>query len=79
MGLSPYRKALKDCKKVGTAHASGDALRAMYASLIPFHSSLREKTAPKFFEHLLEFDTDEAITKEARRILGDPLSVWDII
>ncbi len=79
MVSTPYKKALKECKKVGTAHASGNALRAMYASLIPFHACLQEKTATKFFEHLLGFDTDDVITKEARRILGDPLSVWDII
>lgn len=79
MVLTPYKKALKECKKVGTSHASGNALRAMYAALVPFHTCLREETAPRFFEHLLGFDTDMAITKEARRILGDPLSVWDII
>lgn len=77
--LSPYKKALKECKKVGTSHASGDALRAMYAKLIPFHVCLDGKTAPKFFEHFQRFDTDEAITNEARRILRDPSAVWSIL
>ncbi len=76
---SGYKQGLKDCKKVGTSRASGDALRAMYASLIPFQHCLNECTAEKFFTHLQKFDTDEQISEEARRIIRSPDSVFKII
>lgn len=29
-----FKEAKKQCRKVGTAHATGDALRSMYAELV---------------------------------------------
>jgi hypothetical protein len=60
-----FKEAQKQCRKVGTARARGDALRAMYAELIAF-KWYAIGNAEKFYAHLqgtckrsLEFDDEQ--------------------
>lgn len=46
-----FKEAQKQCRKVGMAHASGDALRSMYAELIAQHH-FAIGNPEKFYEHL---------------------------
>ena len=73
MTKGKYKQALKEYKKVGASRATGDGLRAMFAELIPKVSAMQPKTSIVFFAHLQEFETDNDVNKEARRILSDPL------
>ena len=70
--------ASKQCRRVGTAHATGDSLRAMYASLIAFHQGFGERCAPAFFKALLACQTDKEIADAARIWLRD-LSVAETV
>jgi len=59
-------EAERELRRVGCSHASGGALRAMYAGLIPTAVCLRWRTKTKFYAHLLGFETDSEISREAR-------------
>lgn len=65
-----FKEAKKQCRKVGTAHASGDALRAMYADMIAF-KWYAIGNPDKFYQHLQTMADDEAIEQEARELLRD--------
>lgn len=65
-----FTEAKKRCQKVGTAHARGDALRAMYADLIAF-KWYAIGNPEKFYRHLQSMVDDAAITNEARELLRD--------
>ena len=71
-----YKAALKECKRVGTAHASGDALRAMYAKLITFQQGGEET---KYYSYLGRAESDEAIAASARELLRDRSKAWDVL
>lgn len=73
-----FKEAQKQCRKVGTAHASGDALRAMYADMIAFkwHAI---GNPHKFYEHLKDFDSDQAIYKRATELLKDHWEALDVV
>lgn len=73
-----YKAALKECKRVGTAHATGDALRAMYAGLVclPHFGKPHE---PKVFAHLQAFTSDESIAAEARSLMRDHAKLCAVI
>lgn len=72
-----FKEALKACRKVGTAHAQGDALRAMYADMIAF-KWYAIGNPDKFYRHLQGFADDEkSITDEARRLLRDHVAALD--
>ncbi len=73
-----YTEAMKECRRVGTAHASGNALRAMYARLIAYHCCLAESTASQFYQHLQSHVDDTAITDEAQRLMRNPLDACEI-
>ena len=70
-----YRDALKQCKRVGTAHASSDALRAMYAGLIaPLPRaarwlSRRERRAFSGREAATSYDRNFASLHKSRAVL----------
>jgi hypothetical protein len=75
--LTTYKTALKQCHKVGTAHASGDALRAMYANLI---AGMHGGSAEKYFAHLQKHAAhDPGIIDEARSILRNRETAWNIL
>ena len=61
-----YTQALKECKRVGTDHAEGDALRAMYAKLITVQHGL---IGPQRFYAYLTTVADAEIAHKARRLL----------
>jgi len=65
-----YKEANKVLKKHGCGRAEGDALRAMYAKLIPFTVGISTKTAKRFYSHL-QNTPDSAIHTESRRLMKD--------
>lgn len=70
-----YKDALKQYKKVGAAHATGDALRVMYADLI---GSLHGGKPEKYYEWLKP-GTDHEIIEQARILLRDRQKAWDVL
>lgn len=75
---SEYKAATKQLKRVGTAHASGDALRAMYADLLVFHHGGRATTYFAWLQgHAL--GDDKAISEAARELLRDRAKSWDAL
>lgn len=74
-----FKEAKKACRKVGTAHAQGDALRAMYAEMIAF-KWYAIGNPEKFYAHLQTIaDNEKAITDEARALLRDSNAALDVI
>jgi len=78
-----YRAAVKALRKVGTAHATGDGLRAMYAQLATFHNCLDGLKCNGYptlavFAHLGKSEGDRAISKEGRRLVGDWRAASDV-
>lgn len=65
-----FKEAKKQCRKVGTAHAQGDALRAMYADLIAL-KWFAIGNPEKFYHHLQQMPDEKVITDEARALLRD--------
>jgi hypothetical protein len=72
-----FKEAKKQCRKVGTAHAQGDALRAMYAELIAFQQAVTGGSAEKFYAHL-QTVADDAIAESARELLRDHWKALDV-
>ena len=72
-----HKEALKELKRCGTAHAQGDALCAMYASLICMNY-WGKKLEPKFYAHLQKFADEKAIMEEARSLMRDHSKTLDI-
>lgn len=74
-----YKDALKACRKVGTAHAQGDALRAMYADMIAF-KWYAIGNAEKIYTYLQSVPSDErTITDAARELLRDSNKTLDVV
>jgi hypothetical protein len=74
-----FKEAKKACRKVGTSHAQGDALRAMYADLIAFQW-FAIGNPEKFYAHLQSVADDErAITERARELLRDSNAALDVV
>lgn len=81
------KDAKRDLKRGGTSHASGDALRYMYANMLPFHcrtaalsnKKIYKKQIEIIFTHFLQFSTDDTIGKEGQRLLQTPLDCCEII
>lgn len=75
-----FRESLRMLRKTGTAHATGDGLRAMYAQLIcNIHGGDLKTIARFYFPHLQKRTTDEAVTNESRELLRDRAAAWDVI
>ena len=72
-----YTDAKKQLKRIGCARATGDALRAMYASLLPFHCCVDSNVAPKIYTHFQQFADDTAISEAAQAIMRDPRSIFN--
>lgn len=73
-----FNEAKKQCRKVGTAHAQGDALRAMYAELIAQHH-FAIGNPEKFYVHLQGVaDNEQAITERGRELLRDSNAALDV-
>lgn len=73
-----FKDAKKECRRVGTSRAQGDALRAMYADLIAMHH-FAIGNPEKFYAHLQAFDTERAITDRSRELLRDSNVALDVI
>jgi hypothetical protein len=73
-----YRDALKQCKRVGTAHASGDALRAMYAGLIALQHGGPEEVYYKELQSCAPA-TDAEIATKARELLRSRNRAWEVV
>jgi hypothetical protein len=73
-----FKEAKKQCRRVGTAHAQGDALRAMYAELIASRW-YAVGNPEKFYMYLQSVADDErAIANEARALLRDSSLALDV-
>ena len=72
-----FKEAAKQCRKVGTAHAEGDALRAMYAEMIAF-KWYAVGNAEKFYQ-VLQAVADNAISDRARELLRDYEKALDAV
>ena len=70
-----YKDALKQMKRVGTAHATGDSLRAMYAKLV---ADIQGGPAEKYFV-FLKPGTDQEIKQQAQPLLQDRQKAWNVI
>lgn len=64
-----FKEALKICRKVGTAHATGDSLRAMYASLIALKWGMCAESTFSLLQRNAENDAE--ISALAQSILRD--------
>lgn len=73
-----YVAAYKEMRRVGTAHATGDSLRAMYASLIVMQAGMGEKFAPQVFAWLRRYGSDGAIACESHSLLRNEAATWDV-
>lgn len=72
-----YKEALKQLRKVGTAHAHGDALCAMYADLVAFQQG---GANDKYYSYLQEATTtDEEIRQKALPLLRSRAAAWDVL
>jgi hypothetical protein len=79
MSAMTFKEAQKQCRKVGTANAQGDALRAMYAEMIAF-KWYAIGNPRKFYAHLQTVADDErAITDRARELLRDHGKALDVV
>lgn len=73
-----YKQALKECKRVGTAHATGDALRAMYAGLLELqHGGAVERYYQRL--QVIAPGTDEEIGEASRALLRSRKKAWDVL
>jgi hypothetical protein len=72
-----FREAKKACHKVGTSHAQGDALRAMYAEMINERNGFI--VPQRFYLHLRTFRTDAQIVEEARSLLRDNNKALEVL
>ena len=70
-----YPAALKWCKQVGTAHATGDGLRAMYAQLI----GQAQGGDPQLYYRWIKGEADHEIAEQARMLLRDRQKAWDVL
>ena len=82
--MTTYREAAKELKRVGCGPATGDALRAMYARMIPWHCCLQSKpdgnpTMLRLYAHLQTMPDDKAVESEARRLLREPLAACEVV
>jgi hypothetical protein len=67
-----FKEAKRECRRVGTSRATGDALRSMYAELIVVtHPGLNQRSQEKFYAHLQSYAEDAAITDRSRELLRD--------
>lgn len=74
-----FKEAKKQCRKVGTAHAQGDALRSMYAELIAMKWPAIGN-AERMYTHLQGVTDDEqSIASEARELLRDHTKALDVV
>lgn len=65
-----YKDALKQCHKVGTANATGDALRAMYANMINDRHVLN--CPERLFLELRSVDSDAEIATTGQALMREP-------
>ena len=74
-----FKEAKRACRKVGTSHAQGDALRAMYAEMIA-QRHFAIGNPEKFYIHLQGVAGNErAIAERARELLRDEWAALDIV
>lgn len=77
--MMTFKDAKKQCRKVGTAHATGDALRSMYAELIA-DKWYAIGNPHKFYEHLQQTAvTDDEIYERSRELLRDHGKALDVV
>jgi len=71
-----FKEAIKQCKKVGCAHATGDALAAMYANLV---AQMHGGKADLYYKFICSKSNDSDITEASRTLLRDRAKAWDVL
>ena len=71
-----FKQAKARCRKVGTAHATGEPLAAMYADLVALHHG---GDPAKYYTHLRVMVDDAAIANAARELMRDRAKAWDAL
>lgn len=75
-----FTEAKKQCRCVGTAHASGDALRAMYAELIVVtHPGLNQYSQERFYTYLQGCINDEATASCSRELMRNGWAAAEVL
>ena len=74
-----YAQARKALRKVGTAHASGDALRVMYADLLSFQHGGKPVSYFRWLRAKSAGADDSAISRMARELLRDREKSWEAL
>ena len=69
-----YREATKQLRRVGTAHASGDAYRAMCAEMVSF----RHGGKPERYYSALTGD-DATVRQTMLTWMRDRVAAWDAL
>ena len=72
-----YKGAARDLLRLGSSHATGPSLAAMYARLVSWHCSLDGPKGAGYptialFAYFMGFADDRTISAEARRMLANP-------
>lgn len=71
-----FEEALKEMKRVGTANATGNAYRAMYAQVL---HDLHGGNPEIYYTYFLARETDKEVRDEGCALLHNRDSVWDIL
>lgn len=71
-----YKAALKECKRVGTARASGDAYRAMCADMVAFQHG---GNAQRYYAILQGTGSDEDARQMMLTWMRDRASAWKVL
>lgn len=69
-----YKQALRECRRVGTAHATGDAYRAMCADMI----AMMHGGKPQDYYAALPID-DKAARETMNKAMNDRAYAWGLI
>jgi hypothetical protein len=77
MKNTPFITALKDLRRTGTARATGDSLRAMYAQMIVSAHGGDTKTAELYFNALPH--DEQACVSKSRELLRDRAASWEFL
>lgn len=76
--MRSFVEAKKQLRKVGAAHAQGDALKAMYAELLVVQHG---GNAVKYYEYLQASadSTEKGIRAVALPLMRDRAKAWDVL
>lgn len=75
--MRTFIEAKKVLKRVGAAHAQGDALAAMYAELVALHHG---GSVEKYYQYIgMPDETEAGIRARALPLMRDRTKAWDVL